>query len=170
MSIVHCFDTSCLNYFARVGQLELLVGRYSGRATAAAEVRNELRIGAEAHPALVHVVAANWIVWRSVETVEGLAVFGSVLSVVGERGRGEAGTVAVAFEGGFRAVLDDLPARNVAGLHGVEITGTIGILARMARDEQVTLDEAWRIFNQMRDLGFRSAIDQEAFRRLVGMR
>jgi len=105
-----------------------------------------------------------------VETVEGLAVFGSVLSVVGEGGRGEAGTVAVAFEGGFRAVLDDLPARNVAGLHGVEITGTIGILARMARDEQVTLDEAWRIFNQMRDLGFRSAIDQEAFRRLVGMR
>lgn len=47
-------------------------------------------MGAEAHPELVHVVAADWIAWRSVETVEGLAVFDSVLSVVGERARVEA--------------------------------------------------------------------------------
>ena len=59
---------------------------------------------------------------------------------------------------GLVLATDDLAARRRATQRGVRLTGTIGILVRLAREGHLPLNEANRILTQMIALRYRSPV------------
>ena len=55
-------------------------------------------------------------------------------------------------------VTDDRSARAQARRLGVAVTGTIGILIRLVRDDHLTLDTADELLGAMITAGFRSPV------------
>lgn len=166
------FDTTCLNYFALTGNALLLEQRYRGRAFVSRDVVRELRNGSVEHPELGGIIAAEWFEILRLEEPEDLAEYGRLLKRLGkkERNRGEAATIVLARRFDLVAVIDELAGRKAARVAGLKITGTVGILAGMARDSQLTESAAWGIHQEMVSIdpnGYRSPFSERAeFRRL----
>ncbi|MGH9187126.1 MAG: hypothetical protein ACRD0U_15115, partial [Acidimicrobiales bacterium] len=72
-----------------------------------------------------------------------------------ERDRGEAATIVVAQQLAAVAVFDERDARRLEAARGTSIIGTEGILRACARYGQITWDEAWDLFSEMRRLAER---------------
>lgn len=165
------FDTTCPLYFTATGHLHLLEQRYAGRCYLPDEVRTEIERGEAAHAHNCEpLLRASW--WKpfAIEEPEDQQLFLQILQTWGrtERNRGEAATIVVARRLGAVAVVDDLQGRRAAQRHGVPVTGTVGILARMAVEGQVSLADGWAIHTEMVHLGFRSPLHSEAdFQSLV---
>jgi len=74
-------------------------------------------------------------------------------------GFGEASSIAVAKTRGFVFACDDRVARREAGLLGVKLTGTIGILVKAVRKNIINSHHADEILNRMIAYGFYSPVD-----------
>lgn len=171
----YSFDTSPLNYFTRVDQLELLETAFAGRSFVAPEVMIEIGDGVASHPELKPVIDAGWLTVQKLNDITDLEIIAYLEQRFGtsERAkhRGEIGAIAVAKKLNARAVLDDLVARNAAQSLGLKIIGTVGLLANFAADKKLTEKDAWEIHEDMCNLnpgGLRSPIKTfEQFRSLV---
>jgi predicted nucleic acid-binding protein len=73
-------------------------------------------------------------------------------------GIGESSCLAVARERGHRLATDDKDARRLARQLGIPLTGTIGILAILVRQDQISLAEGDRLLHQMVVVGYRSPV------------
>ncbi len=156
------FDTSPLSAFARVERLDILEVRFGSDARWTVEVRDEIRRGVARHRQLREVLRADWLGDPiRLTDPEDLAAIERTRWALGgtdarpERHRGEAATIVASDVLGAVAVLDDRDARRLAVARGIPIVGTEGILRACARSEQLTWDEAWQLFTEMRLLGFR---------------
>lgn len=156
------FDTSPLSAFARVGRLDVLETRFGDAARWTLEVQHEIRRGVAAHPYLDDVVGAEWLGEPIRLTDPGdLAEIERLRWALGgtdarpERHRGEAATMVASQRLDAVAVLDERDARRLAAARGIPIIGTEGILRACARHGQLTWDEAWDLFSEMRRLGER---------------
>jgi predicted nucleic acid-binding protein len=99
-------DTSCLSIFARVGRVDLLSAVLAGHCFAAAEVRLELQNGVAAgHRALQDAIDAECVSWTRFVSLGELATYADVRRYVGQTGKGEAATVALAASRGWLPVL-----------------------------------------------------------------
>lgn len=156
------FDTSPLSAFARVGRLDVVEARFGDEARWTVEVQDEIRRGVDRHPHLADLLRAEWLgePVRLTEPTD-LVEIERVRWALGgtdarpERHRGEAATIVAARRLDAVAVLDERDARRLAAARGIPIVGTEGILQACARDAQITWDEAWNLFSEMRRLGER---------------
>jgi predicted nucleic acid-binding protein len=73
-------------------------------------------------------------------------------------GEGEAACLAVARERGYKLATDDKDARRLARQLGISLTGTIGILAIWAKQDQLPLVEGDRFLHEMIASGYRSPL------------
>jgi len=73
-------------------------------------------------------------------------------------GEGEASCLAVARERGHRLATDDKDVRRLARQLGISLTGTIGILANLVRQGEISLAEGDRLLQQMIAAGYRSPL------------
>jgi len=73
-------------------------------------------------------------------------------------GEGEASCLAVAIERGYRLASDDKDARQWSRKLGISHTGTIGILAVLAKKEHITLAEGNRLLGELIAAGYRSPL------------
>lgn len=73
-------------------------------------------------------------------------------------GAGEASCLAVARERGYRLATDDKDARRLARQVGISLTGTIGILAILAKQGLIPLFEGDRFLHEMVAGGYRSPV------------
>jgi predicted nucleic acid-binding protein len=73
-------------------------------------------------------------------------------------GKGEASCLAVAKERGYKLATDDKDARRLARQLGLSLTGTIGILAALVKQGQITLNEGDRFLHEMVAAGYRSPL------------
>jgi len=168
----HIFDTTCLNYFALTGQLHLLETRYGNQAYIPREVLSEIEDGIKNHPQLRKILGVGWLKILRLEEPEDLIDFERLLMRWGkeERNRGEAATIILAKRFGLVAVIDERVGRATAKEFGLEITGTLGIIARMVRESVLSEDEGWTIHQDMVSInpgGLRSPIsDREQFSEL----
>lgn len=154
------FDTGPLSAFAVIQRLDLLEERYSGEATWAVEVWNEIDRGTSKLPELNAVLEATWLSEPiRLSEPDDLALMELLRwALGGSRSdflihRGEAATITIAFRRQWTAVVDDLDARRLAKAKDVEILGTLGILKALARDAVLSSAEAWELFVEMRRLG-----------------
>ena len=79
----------------------------------------------------------------------------AVLSVVGY---GEAAGIAIAKERDVLFFSDDRKARRVAQEHGVEISGTLGLLKLDVEEGTLSAGEADAVLSQMIDGGYHAPI------------
>ena len=116
-------NTSPLLYLHQVGCLDVLQHLYSTIVVPPA-VREELETGRKQGVDVPDVGSVSWIVIQPVTSA-------ALVPVVVDLGRGEAEVIALGLEtGGSLLVLDDQLARRTADLHGLQYTGTLGVLVK----------------------------------------
>ncbi|KAF0215990.1 MAG: DNA-binding [Geobacteraceae bacterium] len=162
------FDTCVLSNFALSGALPLLKSLYSNSAFVSDMVALEnLRGIRKGHAPLVAVkeaLAVGWLREVSCYAPEEKRLF-ETLSV--SLGIGEASCIAIARHRDYVFACDDRAARKEAALCGVRLTGTVGILIKAVRVEEVDLRTANSILKKMVGHGFYAPVERVT-REMVG--
>ena len=130
MSIV-VSDAPPLINLARVQQFELLAAFY-GQVIIPRAVYDEVVVRGQGRDGSAEVRSASWVETR--EPQDDLAV----QSLAAELGRGEASAIILAKEHRARLLLiDEIRGRRVAQQLGLNVLGTLGILARAKREGRI---------------------------------
>ncbi|GAA4672539.1 DUF3368 domain-containing protein [Phytohabitans rumicis] len=152
------FDTTCLSHFARADRLDVL-----GDLLADAEsfvphvVREEIRDGSSVYPELTQILSVEWLRIVSLDTLDRLRLFAIWSGRVGAgtRNLGEASVLAVAEELGGVALIDERDATRVGRKHGIDVHGTIWLLARACHNGKLTEVGASNLVDALAATGMR---------------
>jgi len=161
----YIFDTTVLSNFASAGCFHLLDRRYRGVAFTTAEVAGELRRGVKAGYSFLESVlqqietntATGWIqiiVPNSAAEHLLRSQFDQFLDP------GEASCLALAISRQMTLVTDDLAARRLAENREIPLSGTLGILIALVRQDAISLKEANVMLAAMIRRHFRSPVDR----------
>lgn len=157
--VPHYFDTVTLSNFALCGELELLAGRYGASLCLTEQVRVELAEGMSAGyvklGAIERALSEGRILVVTTMSPKEALFFSELIPVLGS---GEASCIALAKHRGGVVVTDDLLARRTCSLHGVQVSGTIGILKAMCLCRQITVEAADALLASMVTQGFHSPV------------
>jgi len=148
----------CLNHFARADRLDVLRDLLiSDDCRTTYVVIEELRRGALTHPALQYALELEWIKVHRLDTLQELECFVKWAERIGagERDRGEASVFAVAELKEATAITDDQAAIRVARKYGLDVHGTVWLLARACRDGKLTEVAAGNLIDLVRATGMR---------------
>ncbi len=144
-------DTTVLSNFAHVRRPDLLRRIYP-QAGVPPVVLAELSAGEQL--AIVPVCDWTWLEIVPLSEEE----HARAKEVPRGIGPGEAACLALAKTLGIPLLTDDSGARALAGSLGIEISGTIGVLATLVREEALPLELADALLTEMRRHGYRSPI------------
>jgi predicted nucleic acid-binding protein len=152
------FDTTCLSHFALAERLDVLrdlVVEYDCRTTHV--VREELRRGGERHALLIDAPELEWLEVIALDSLGELARFIEWAKRLGagDRNLGESSVCAAAEINAAIAIIDDGDACRVARRHGLEVHGTIWLLASACRTGKLTVTACGNIVDALRDTGMR---------------
>ncbi|MGW4423421.1 hypothetical protein [Streptosporangium sp. NPDC004631] len=126
------FDAMCLSHFARAERLDVLRDLLVGVACLTTHVvREEMRAGVHAYPLLQAVLDADWLGLARLDSLEEIKCFATWVQRIGssERDLGEASVFSAAELSGGIAITDDRDAVAVGRVHGLEVHGTLWLLA-----------------------------------------
>lgn len=153
-------NTSPLQYFHQVGQLDLL-HRLVGALIAPTAVAAELAEGRQRGVDVPDLNAIPWILLREPRSQ-------AVLSLMTDLGPGETAVLALALESPDAVVvLDDGLARRHAERLGLRLTGTLGLLVDPKRASYV--DAVAPLLDALQSLSFRlDPATRSAVLRLAG--
>ena len=135
------FDTTCLSHFARADRLDVLGDLLRDAESFVPHVvREEIRDGCPEHPELAQILNLEWLRVAPLDSLDRLKRFTLWTGRVGagDRNLGEAGVLAVAEELDATALIDDRDATRVGRSYGIDVHGTIWLLARACRDGKLT--------------------------------
>ena len=153
-------NSTPLIYLARAGALRLLWGLYGGvvapRAVYVEVVERSLEKGFRDAEAVKAAVEEGYI--RVEEADEGLAA--GILERAPMLHRGEAEAIALALSvGQCHLIVDDRAARNVAEAMGLEVHGTLYVLAASAARGLLQAGEALAILDRLVMSDFRISVE-----------
>jgi len=114
-------NASPLILFGKLGHLDLLEG-LALRLVVPLAVVDEIAVGVSAD------AGGGVLDWARAHEASNLSVPSSILGW--DLGAGETQVITHCLAGGYRAVLDDAEARAAAKVHGVPLTGTLGVILR----------------------------------------
>ncbi|MFC4125375.1 hypothetical protein [Nocardia rhizosphaerae] len=152
------FDAMCLNHFSRIDRLDVLGHQLVDCSCTTTEfVRAELREGLAHHPEIAAALEADWVEVDQLDTVEALMTFERWASRIGSGTRdiGEASVFAAAQLNSAIAITDDGAATKVARKHGLEVHGTLWLLARSCRLGKMGTGEVSTLIEMLADSGMR---------------
>ncbi len=157
------FDATVLSNFAAAGRSSLLEARYREAGFTTIEVSDELRRGVEAGyayltSALNQVETVSPGGWLRVLTPSSAEEHRLRTAFDRSLDPGKASCLALAISRGLVLVTDDLAARRQAESEGVSLTGTLGILLALVRDETLPLSEANAMLGAMIRRHYRSPV------------
>lgn len=136
-------DCTLLSNFARVGRIQLLEQATGGNALTTPEVMKEFKAGVD-----MGYFPANHLEWLpvvSMSTKEQKTYRMLHLQI----GSGEASCLAIAQHRKMTVASDDSDARRYAQQSGIPITGTLGILVHLIRQNILLLPEGNQILQEM---------------------
>jgi predicted nucleic acid-binding protein len=140
-------DTSPINYLVLVEQIDRLYDLYR-RVIIPTSVRDELQ--AAETPRVVQVWLEHQPSWLEVASLSK-----TPLPELAYLGAGERDAIALAKElGAHRLLIDDRDGRNEAIRHGLEVVGTLGVLAAAAEKNLVDVPE---VIERLRATSFRAS-------------
>ena len=146
-------DNTVLTNFALVGQDNLPLRLWSDAARTTTTAYGEYLAGVA-----TGILPAD--AWRDLIQItldEEEDAFASRLTV--RLGAGERSCLAVAVSRSGALASDDLPARQWAREHGIEVTGTIGILLACVRQGYLAPNQANALLTAMIVAGYRSPVE-----------
>ncbi len=152
------FDTTCLAHFAKIDRVDVLGSVLIEDVCTTTEfVRAELRHGCSTWPSLVNALEATWLGVDQLDTIDALLVFEKWTRRIGaaERDVGEASVFAAAELVGGIAITDDRCASRVARHHGLEVHGTLWLLASACECAKLVEVEATNLIDMLTDSGMR---------------
>lgn len=116
-------------------------------------VRDEMHRGTALYPALADVQAVEWLRSVRVDRLQELAVFAEYARVLGsgERDVGEASTLAWAEVNGAIAILDERAGTRRGRQRGVEVHGTLWLVAQGCRTNVLSDDRAASLVDGLSD-------------------
>jgi predicted nucleic acid-binding protein len=161
----YIFDTTVLSNFASTANVDLLESRYRGVAFTTMEVTDELRRGVKAGYAYLESVL------QRIETISSEGWLRIIVPTSSEEHRlrsefdqfldpGEASCLALAISRRMILVTDDLAARRLAEKRNVPLSGTLGILIALVRQNSFSLEEANAMLTAMIQRHYRSHVDR----------
>ena len=161
----YIFDATVLSNFAAAGHLVVLKARYRGVGFTTIEVSDELRRGVKAGyehltPALQQIETVNPEGWLRVLTRSSADEHRLRIALDRSLDPGEASCLALAASRGLILATDDLAARRFAESEGVSLTGTLGVLVALVRDDVLPLSEANTMLEAMIQRRYRSPVDR----------
>ncbi|MDP9796004.1 putative nucleic acid-binding protein [Catenuloplanes nepalensis] len=120
-------------------------------------VRMEIRDGAATRPELAQILEADWLQAVPLDTLDRIKRFTVWAGRIGAGSRhvGEASVLAVAEELGITALIDDRDATRTARTYGVDVHGTIWLLASACRDGKLTVAAAGNLVEGLSATGMR---------------
>lgn len=151
-------DTMCLAHFALIERLDVLGELLSSRACwTTAIVKDELRRGAETHPLLLNALDLPWLQVAALDELNEVQLFVKWSRAIGtsERDHGEASVFAATEVLGGIAITDDRHATKVARTSGLDVHGTVWLLAQLCRDGKLREAGAGNLIDMLRDSGMR---------------
>lgn len=152
------FDAMCLNHFARIDRLDVLRDLLIGDECSTTHVvREELRKGLGAYPALQKALELEWLGIVSLDSMRELECFVKWAERIGagERDLGEASVFAAAELTQGIAITDDQAATRVARKFGIKLHGTVWLLGRACRDGKLSVTAAGNLVDMLRASGMR---------------
>lgn len=155
---VWVLDAMCLIHFGRAERLDVLRDLLVGKECWTTQVvLEELHQGAVTHPELTDVDTGDWLKVAQLDTLEEIRLFALWVSRIGsgERDRGEASVFAFAELRSATAITDDQEAVRVARTYGLDVHGSIWLLAGFCRDGKVTEPAAGNLVDALRATGLR---------------
>ncbi|MEB3340945.1 DUF3368 domain-containing protein [Okeania sp.] len=126
-------DSTCLIGLERIGKIDLLPQIFS-QVTIPPEVQKEFGI---------------YYSWLIVKSTQNTGMVNSLKLWVDD---GEAEAITLAYELGYRLIVDDKQARNTAKKLGIEIIGTVGVLIKAK--QLGLLDQLLPILKALESNGF----------------
>jgi predicted nucleic acid-binding protein len=153
---VWVLDAMCLIHFGRADRLDvfrdLLVDKECWTTQV---VVQELSQGAAAHPAMRDVGDADWLEVAELDSLEEIKLFAQWVRRLGsgERDLGEASVFAAAEIRSATAITDDQAAVRVARTYGLNVHGTIWLLADACRDGKHSESAAGSLVDVLRATG-----------------
>lgn len=128
------FDTTALIHFARAGRLsELRAAAADDKPVLLAEVERELSRDTRQRASLDEATRAWFKPTVELSEMIELAAFATYKAELGggaERNVGEAAVLAWVSVNGGTAIIDEVVARNIAGEDGLDVHGSLWLLAR----------------------------------------
>jgi predicted nucleic acid-binding protein len=152
------FDATCLSHFARADRLDVLRDLLSADECWTTQVvLQELRKGYTEHPALELVTQGNWLSVAEFDTLPEASLFAEWARRIGAEDRdfGEASVFAFAELRSGIAITDDRRAVAIAQARGLEVHGTIWLLARACRDGKLSEPGAGSLIDALRGTSHR---------------
>ncbi|MBN2552769.1 MAG: hypothetical protein JXB06_08355 [Spirochaetales bacterium] len=156
-------DSTVLSNFAAAGIMELLSKVYGQKGHTTAEVLNELKQGVRrGYSYLESAVNAvegpkRWVklaVLQSADEQQLAQEFGEFLDP------GESSCLVLAVSRDMVLATDDIAARKLAARRNVSLTGTLGMLIELVKQETMTLEKANAILSRMIEQGYRSPCER----------
>jgi predicted nucleic acid-binding protein len=155
-------NTSTLSNFAAVGQLELLKARFETlyiSEQVVDEIQDGLIQGYDFYTNLDQQIFpfsdTGWLHFITLETVDELMTFNRLLSTLHT---GEASCLSIAHHRQWLFLSDDKAARQQARAMNVPISGTLGVLLSLVKQNQLPLVEADTVLWQMIQKGYYSPV------------
>jgi len=153
------FDCCVVSNFALSGSLFVLERSYGGSAFVtdfvSAEIWHGIQAGHAALNGIQEAMRIGWLKELSLSRPKEKALF-QPLSI--SLGLGEASSIALARARRIIFACDDRPARREAGLLGVKLTGTVGILRKARQKGAISQKEGDTILAKMIASGFHSPV------------
>ncbi|MFD5828436.1 hypothetical protein [Lentzea sp. NPDC060358] len=146
-------DTMCLTHFALIERLDVLGDLLSGRdCWTTVIVKGEIEEGAEKYPLLRNALDLPWLHVEALDEIHSILLFEKWSRVIGtsDRDHGEASVFAASELLDGVALTDDSKATKVARAHGLEVHGTIWLLAQSCRGGKLTETGAGNIIDMLR--------------------
>lgn len=151
-------DTMFLSHFALIERLDVLGELLSsGPCWTTAMVKDELGDGVEEHPLLRNALDLPWLQVAPLEDLHEILLFSRWSRLIGttKRDHGEASVFAASELLGGIALTDDRYATKVARANGLEVHGTIWLLAQLCRNGKIVEAGAGNLIDMLRDSGMR---------------
>jgi predicted nucleic acid-binding protein len=151
-------DTTCLSHFARADRLDVLRDLLVARKCWTTEiVIAELNRGVADYPLLAHVSDQEWLLIDALDSIAGIRLYDTWRRRVGstDRDQGEASVFAAAEQQGATAITDDRRAAKVGRFHGLDVHGTVWLLAGACRQGKLTQGGAGALIDALRAAGHR---------------
>jgi predicted nucleic acid-binding protein len=151
-------DTMCLSHFALIERLDVL-GELLGtrECWTTAVVKEEISRGVGQHPLLRNALDLPWLHVKALDELSEIQLFVKWSRAIGtsDRDHGEASVFAASEVLDGVALTDDRQATKVARARGLEVHGTIWLLAQLCRDGKLPEAGAGNLIDMLRDSNMR---------------
>jgi predicted nucleic acid-binding protein len=167
VTVALVFDNTPLSHFARAGRLDILEKLVSPyRCLTPAEVTSEIHDGIAVHPSLAKVLSAQWlevVELRQVDEVVAFARYKAELGGGPARNNGEAAVLGWTAVHGGVAIIDERAGARIAQRDGIEVHGTLWLLANGVRADYLARSDAERIIDELAETDMALPVDGPGF-------